>query len=158
MRITVLAFGRVKRSPEQTMVDDYAKRAKALARRLGISDLVVDALEDKGPPEGRRAREAQALLARVPEGAALIVLDERGDNVTSQEWALDLNARLGSGAREIVYVIGGADGLAQEITARAARRLALGRQTWPHMLVRVMLLEQIYRALTILTNHPYHRA
>ena len=86
------------------------------------------------------------------------MLDERGDNVTSQEWASDLNARLGSGAREIVYVIGGTDGLAQEITARAARRLALGRQTWPHMLVRVMLLEQIYRALTILTNHPYHRA
>jgi|SRR5579871_1807468 len=159
MRLTVLAVGHARGSQEGELCDDYIDRAGKMGRKLGIGAVAVEEI----PPS--RARdvttrlrdECERLAARVPGGAHVILLDAKGRGMTSEDFAEMLGALRDAGTKEIVFVIGGADGLAQLPRIRAGRSLAFGPQTWPHLLVRAMLAEQIYRAVTILSGHPYHR-
>lgn len=114
-------------------------------------------MEARGPPAERKRREALGLLAAIPPGAFLVALDEKGELHDSETFAALLTRWLESG-RPLAFVIGGADGLDARVTDRADHVLSLGRMTWPHLLVRVLLAEQLYRARAIATSHPYHRA
>ena len=155
MRVSILAIGRLARGPERELVADYVARATAAGRVLGLGPVDVIELEPRKPG---KAAEGEALLAALEGGDALLAAcDEHG-----QTWASrDLAARVGrwrdDGVRRLVFVIGGADGLSSEVLARAQVKLAFGPQTWPHALARVMLAEQVYRAVTILAGSPYHR-
>lgn len=155
MRVSILAIGRLARGPERELVADYVARAMASGRALGLGPVDVIELE---PRKSGKAAEGEALLAALEGGdTCLVACDEHG-----QAWASrDMAARVGrwrdSGVRRLVFVIGGADGLAPEVLARAQTKLAFGPQTWPHALARVMLAEQVYRAVTILAGSPYHR-
>jgi 23S rRNA (pseudouridine1915-N3)-methyltransferase len=160
MRLAVAAIGRLKRGPEQELVERYRKRAAQLGRRLGFRDTqVIEIRESRAPDAGKRMLEESIALANViPDRAALVILDERGENLDSTALAALLGRWRDDGRPAAMFIIGGDDGLAQSLRDRATLRLALGAATWPHQLVRVMLLEQLYRATTILSGHPYHRA
>ena len=154
MKITILAVGRLGRIPEVALAKDYAERATAAGRALGLGP--VDVLEVEAKKPGKEA-EADAILAALPEGVFVIACDEHGTAHASRAFA-DRIARLRDGGeRRLVFVIGGADGLSPRILEAARENLAFGPQTWPHALVRVLLAEQVYRAVTILAGSPYHR-
>jgi len=155
MKVTILAVGRLRAGPEKTLLDDYITRFDRNARALGLGHLDLREVE---PRRGSgQAAEEQALLAALPQDAMIIALDERGRQSTSPEFAGLLADLRDQGRRELVFVIGGADGLTKTVSARADRMLSFGTMVWPHMLVRVMLGEQLYRAASILAGSPYHR-
>jgi 23S rRNA (pseudouridine1915-N3)-methyltransferase len=160
MRIVIAAVGRLKQGPERELAERYAKRVGDAGRALGLHPVdIVEIRESRNrEPERRMLEESIALANAVPEGAALVVLDGRGDNLDSATLATRLQRWQSGGRAAIVFVIGGPDGLAGSLRDRAALRLAFGAATWPHQMVRIMLLEQLYRAATILSGHPYHRA
>lgn len=151
--IAVGKFGKVKGkpSPEHTLFDQYAARP-------GFP-ITLREVEEKRPIEGpeRQKREAELLLGAVPEGAYVVALDETGKTLASEAFADWLGQRRDEGVRDMAFVIGGADGLDASVRARAGLVLSLGAMTWPHLLVRGLLAEQLYRAHAILTGHPYHR-
>ncbi len=148
MRITVAAVGRARDGPLRSLFDDYAGR-------LPWDVVLREATGARGP--GRKRREAEKLRAALPDGAVAVVLDERGRSFDSRALAAWIGRRREEGRREIAFAIGGADGLDETIRAGADLVLSFGAMTWPHGLVRVMLMEQLYRAHTILAGHPYHR-
>ncbi len=154
MKITILAVGRLGRSSEVMLAKDYAERASSAGRILGLGP--VDILEVESKKPGKEA-EADAILGAVPQGALLIACDEHGAAYTSRAFSDRIAKFRDGGERRLVIVIGGADGLSPRVLNAARERLAFGVQTWPHALVRVMLAEQIYRAVTILGGSPYHR-
>jgi 23S rRNA (pseudouridine1915-N3)-methyltransferase len=157
MRILVAAIGRARAAPEQALFDDYARRL-VRAGPAGLSLELREAEERrKLPVEARRAAEAELLLAQVPKGATIVALDGRGKSLSSEDFAKRLSNWQAGGVADIVFLIGGADGLAPDLVKRAPLVLSLGAMTWPHLLVRAMLAEQIYRAQSILLGHPYHR-
>ncbi len=155
MRITLAAVGRMKAGPLRDLYQDYAGR-------LGqgpFESLVLREVEERRPlpvPELIR-REGRLLLGAVPPKARLIALDQNGPSMTSVDLANLLGSWRDQGNAEVAFVIGGAEGLAEELRAAADRILSLGPMTWPHLLVRALLAEQLYRAQCILTGHPYHR-
>ena len=151
MRLLVLAVGRLKSGPHADLQAHYAER---LAWPLEIRE--VEERRALPAPE-RKAREGELLLAALPEGAVLVALDERGKSLTSLAFAERLARWREEGVKTLAFAIGGADGLASPVLQRAALTLALGPMTWPHLLVRGLLLEQLYRAQQILAGHPYHR-
>ena len=153
MKITLLAVGRIKRGPERELVDDYLKRAKVMGRQLGIRDVSEIEVE----AGGRQADEGDALLAKIPVGAHVILMEERGTDWKSQAFANHLERLKDQGQGDLVFMIGGADGFTDEIKAKFSDQIRFGSLTWPHKLVRVLAAEQIYRALTIIHNHPYAR-
>ncbi|MEQ1930860.1 MAG: 23S rRNA (pseudouridine(1915)-N(3))-methyltransferase RlmH [Parvularculaceae bacterium] len=160
MRIVIAAVGRIKSGPEFDLVEDYLGRARALGRNLGFSDV---RLADVEAPKGltgavRQAREGELLLKSVPAGSRLIALDERGEAQDSAAFSKLLAKWRDEGASCAGALIGGADGLTAQVRERADKVLSFGRATFPHLLVRAMLAEQTYRAMTILSGHPYHRA
>lgn len=159
MRVLVAAVGRMKQGPERELVARYHKRAIETGRRLGLRAVeIVEVRESRaGDAERRMTEESIALASLIPEPAALVLLDERGENLGSAGIAGQIAAWRDAGRSDAVFVIGGADGLAPTLRARADLHLAFGAATWPHQLIRIMLLEQLYRALTILAGHPYHR-
>jgi 23S rRNA (pseudouridine1915-N3)-methyltransferase len=158
MKIAILAVGRLKAGPERELSERYFDRAEAAGRRLGLSFTAHEFPESRaGSAEARKDQEAAAILARSPPDAVLIVLDERGSALDSAAFAKRLGAWRDGGKSEVTVVIGGPDGLGKAIAGRADLRLAFGAMTWPHQLVRIMLAEQLYRAVTILSGHPYHR-
>lgn len=160
MRIIVAAVGRLKSGPETELADRYQSRAVATGRALGLRGIdIIETRESKAADTAARMTdEAGALSATIPDGAVTCALDERGDRIDSAAFA-SLIAQWRAAARPAaVFMIGGADGLSRDLVSRANHRIAFGAMTWPHQMVRVMLLEQIYRATTILTGHPYHRA
>ena len=159
MRIAILACGLARGTPPNALVEEYLTRARAIGRQLGINSLVVEEVSVSKLREAhaRIAEEGEKLAARIPPGAHVIALDARGKGMTSEAFAEMLAAMRDAGARDLVFLIGGPDGLDPGPNVKPGRRLAFGPQTWPHLLVRAMLAEQIYRALTILGNHPYHR-
>lgn len=134
-------------------MDDYLDRYAKTGRGLGLSPVVEREVE----PKGGMAPEGEALARAMPQGALCVILDERGAQLTSPEFASRL-AAWRDGGRDAALLIGGADGLAQDLRARAELAISFGAMVWPHMLVRVMLAEQLYRAATILAGSPYHRA
>jgi 23S rRNA (pseudouridine1915-N3)-methyltransferase len=159
MRLTIAAVGRSRESPEAALSDLYVERARAIASKLGFSkiDLVVVDTSRAGAVDARMKEEAEKLVRKLPESAHRIVLDEAGRTMTSDAFAKRLRQLADNGTRDLVFIIGGPDGLDPSLREGANERLAFGPQTWPHLLVRAMLTEQIYRALAILSGHPYHR-
>lgn len=154
MRVTVCAVGRLRAGPERALVDDYLMRFDRTGRSFGLGPASMAEVEAKRG--GGMAEEAALLQRAIPDGVALCILDERGETPTSPDFALWLADWRDSG-RDCAFVIGGADGVDPGLRARADRTLSFGRMVWPHMLVRVMLAEQLYRAATILAGGPYHR-
>jgi 23S rRNA (pseudouridine1915-N3)-methyltransferase len=160
MRIIVAAVGRLKKGPETELSERYRKRAAQTGRQLGLRDIdIIEIRESRADDPAKRMLEESIALANVtPKEAAVVLLDPRGQNVDSAGLASHIAAWRANGRPTIVFLIGGADGLAATVCEKADLRLSFGTATWPHQLVRVMLLEQLYRATTILTGHPYHRA
>lgn len=159
MRVKIVAVGRMKAGPERELLDRYLERAQKSGRALGITRLDVDEIVESRAqrPEDRMAEEAAALLALVPERAYVVALDEIGRTMPSPEFARLVVGRLDGGTADLVFAIGGPDGHGPALRTRADLMLAFGAMTWPHQIVRVLLAEQIYRATTILSGHPYHR-
>jgi 23S rRNA (pseudouridine1915-N3)-methyltransferase len=160
MRLTIAAVCRSRESPEQALCDLYCERARRLAPKLGVSalDLFVVDTSRSSSAEARMKEEAEKLSRKLPAGAHRIALDETGRAMSSESFTAHLRRLAESGTRDAVFIIGGPDGLAASLRDGAHERLAFGPQTWPHLLVRAMLAEQIYRAFSILAGHPYHRA
>jgi 23S rRNA (pseudouridine1915-N3)-methyltransferase len=160
MRLVVAAIGRLKDGPERELAERYRKRTEHTGRRIGFRDMeVVEIRESRAQEVGKRlVEESIALTSVIPDRAITIILDERGQSLDSATLAQRLGRWRDDGRPTAVFVIGGDDGLAPTLRDKANMRLAFGAATWPHQLVRVMLLEQIYRAMTILSGHPYHRA
>lgn len=157
MRVRIAAVGRLSaRTPEAALIDDYLTRFAQTGRSLGLGPATVAEVEDRRG--GGKPAEAALLARQIPEGAALIALDERGRVLSSPDFAAALGRFRDQGRAETVCLIGGADGLDPALTGRADLVLSFGAMVWPHMLVRVMLAEQLYRAATILAGGPYHRA
>jgi 23S rRNA (pseudouridine1915-N3)-methyltransferase len=160
MRVIVIAVGRLKQGPERELAETYRKRAQATGRALGLREIeIVEIRESRAPDaERRRVEEAIAIANVIPERAMVVVLDERGEMLDSATLATLLQQWRAEDRPAVCFIIGGADGLAGSLRERATRRLAFGTATWPHQLVRIMLLEQVYRAASMLAGHPYHRA
>jgi len=153
LRISLICVGKLGRGAEATLALDYAQRAAAIGRSLGISPVEIVEVEARRPG---KAAEAEAILARLA-GARLAACDEHGATFTSRAFAAHLAALRDDGLRDLALVIGGAGGLDTLVLEAAAERIAFGPQTWPHALARVMLAEQVYRAVSILAGSPYHR-
>lgn len=161
MRVAVCAVGR--KGPFDAQTKDYLDRASKTGRALGLSGFALSVVEAPKAMSGavRQAREAELMTGTVPDGARVVVLDEGGYDVSSRQVASLIGREREAGASALACVIGGADGFDEgfrdAVRPRLAATWAFGRATWPHMLVRLMLAEQLYRATTILTGHPYHR-
>jgi 23S rRNA (pseudouridine1915-N3)-methyltransferase len=160
MRVVIAAVGRLKQGPERELAASYRKRAEATGRALGFRDIeIVEIRESRAQDvERRRIEESIAIATILPEGAVVVGLVERGGNLDSAALAGLMREWRAEDRTAAYFIVGGADGLAPSLLERAQVRMAFGRATWPHQLVRIMLLEQIYRAATILAGHPYHRA
>lgn len=151
MRTHLIAVGRMKPGPERQLFDHYAAR-------LSPAPVMREVEEKRNlPPEKLKAREAELLLGALPDGALVVAMDERGKRLGSMAFAKKLGGWRDEGVRDVAFVIGGADGLDVAVLDRANLVLSLGEMTWPHMLVRGLLAEQLYRANAILSGHPYHR-
>ncbi len=150
MKISILAVGKAK-GAEAEWSAEYLKR-------MGGAVVVREFAASKSlPPADTQKAEAQLLLKALPPKAFVVLLDERGKDLTSRDFSAKLSSWQDSGIGDLVFIIGGADGVTDNIRAHANFTLGFGRLTWPHRLVRVMLLEQIYRAKQIIAGHPYHR-
>jgi 23S rRNA (pseudouridine1915-N3)-methyltransferase len=160
MRIVVIAVGRLKQGPERELAERYRERFDDLGRRLGFRGLDIREIAESRAREAdaRIAEEASAILAAVPDNAVLVALDEHGQSIDSSAFARQIGHWRDHAVANTTFVIGGADGLSPELQGKAKLRVAFGAATWPHQMVRVLLLEQLYRAATILAGHPYHRA
>ena len=160
MRLVVAAIGRLKDGPERELAERYKKRADQAGHRIGFRDVdVVEIRESRAQEVGKRMiEESIALTSLIPDKAITIILDERGESLDSTTLANRLGRWRDDGRPAAVFIIGGDDGLAPALRDKANLRLSFGSATWPHQLVRIMLLEQIYRAISILSGHPYHRA
>lgn len=155
MRVHVIAVGRLRAGPEKDLVDDYLTRFDRTGRALGLGPARVVEVDDR--KGGGMVGEAARLRAAVPKGAVLGVLDERGKVESSPDFAQRLSGWRDQGRGDLALLIGGADGLAKDLLRDADFALSFGKMVWPHMLVRVMLSEQLYRAASILSGAPYHR-
>lgn len=151
MRIVIAAVGRLRRGPELELLESYRRRMRW--------SVTIREVEERRPlpPAERQAREAELLRAAVPEGATLAALDERGALLDSRQLAHWIAAQRDKGVGDLAFAIGGADGLDARLRDEADIKIAFGPMTWPHMLARAMLMEQIYRAQQILAGHPYHK-
>lgn len=160
MRILLTAVGRLKAGPERDLSARYIARAGRAARGVGLTGVDVREVEESRArrPSDRKAEEAKATRAVVPAGARLVLLDENGRSLTSAAFAREIGESRNSGLPALVVAIGGPDGHDRGLFAEAALTLSFGSMTWPHQLVRIMAAEQIYRAITILSGYPYHRA
>ena len=156
MRVHICAVGRLRAGPERAILDDYLGRFDRTGRGLGLTLGQVSEVEDR--KGGGMAAEAALLARAIPDGAVVAALDERGRAMTSPEFAELLAQRRDDGAGDMAFLIGGADGIDPDLRATADVSISLGKMVWPHMLVRVMLAEQLYRAATILAGTPYHRS
>ena len=151
MKLTILAIGRAKDGPEQALCSGY------LGRLPWPAELREFEVRKPLPAPDKQKQESDMLLAAIPDGAVVVALDGGGRDLTSPQLAEKLRQWQDDGRRDVVFLIGGADGHTDAVKARADFKLAMGRMTWPHMLARAMLAEQLYRASTILAGHPYHR-
>jgi len=160
MRIVIAAVGRLKQGPERELAERYRKRAADAGRSVGLTAFdVIEIRESRADNVGRRMLEESIAIANlIPERAVTVLLDERGESVSSASFAGHLQGWRSQDRPAAVFIIGGADGLAPSLRERASLAIAFGAATWPHQLVRIMLLEQIYRAVTMLSGHPYHRS
>ncbi len=155
MRITIACVGRAGRAKHdaaQALIGSYRERLP-----LAVEIREVEDKKTAGTVLERKQREADLLRAACPKGAVLVALDEHGKNLTSRDFAAQIGQWRDNGEAELAFLIGGADGLDAALLAQARLKIAFGAMTWPHLLARVLLLEQLYRAWSLLNNHPYHR-
>ena len=155
MRVQICAVGRLRQGPERDLYDDYLTRFDRTGRALALGPAQMIEVEDK--KGGGMAAEAALLRRAVPDGALICSLDERGKIMSSPQFADMLGGWRDQGRQDVAFVIGGADGIDPALRADADASLSFGAMVWPHMLVRVMLAEQLYRAASILSGGPYHR-
>ncbi|MEO0771877.1 MAG: 23S rRNA (pseudouridine(1915)-N(3))-methyltransferase RlmH [Pseudomonadota bacterium] len=155
MRVHICAVGRLKSGPERVLIDDYLQRFDRTGRALGLGPCSVHEVDERKASD--MGSEAALLDRVVPDGALRVVLDERGKLLSSIEFSDMLARWRDDGRGDVAFVIGGADGLDPGFRARADHAMSFGKMVWPHMLARVMLSEQLYRAATILAGSPYHR-
>jgi 23S rRNA (pseudouridine1915-N3)-methyltransferase len=160
MRIIVAAVGRLKQGPERVLAERYRERVAKVGRTIGFQAMeVVEIAESRANgADRRRVEESIALAQLLPVAAAKILLDERGEDLGSVAFATNLGRWRDEGRSAAFFLIGGPDGVAPNLREDADLCLAFGAATWPHQLVRIMLLEQLYRAITLLAGHPYHHA
>lgn len=160
MRFTIAAIGRLKEGPDRALLERYTGLLGGLGRSCGLGPLqIVELPEARGQTAAIRGKdEAQRLLAASSSADHRILLDERGRAHTSERFAETIGRLRDDGTREIAFLIGGADGHGSEAKAAADDTLGLSQFTLPHGLARIVLAEQLYRAVTILAGHPYHRA
>jgi 23S rRNA (pseudouridine1915-N3)-methyltransferase len=159
MRLIVAAIGRLKAGPERELAERYRDRVARAGRAVGLRDIdIIEIRESRAQDVAKRVLEESIALANlIPERAVIVALDEKGESVDSGAFTGAMRGWRDGGRPAAVFCIGGADGLGAEIKQRADLTLAFGAATWPHQLVRIMLLEQLYRMVTILAGHPYHR-
>ena len=155
MKLSIIAVGKLRQGPEAALINDYLTRFDRIGRGMGLGPVTVIEVDDK--KNGGKAGEGALLEKALPEGAVLVVLDERGKLIKSPDFARKMANWRDQGQRDIAFMIGGADGLDPNLVARADFSLSFGKMVWPHMLSRVMLSEQLYRAASILSGAPYHR-
>ncbi|MCC5956040.1 MAG: 23S rRNA (pseudouridine(1915)-N(3))-methyltransferase RlmH [Natronohydrobacter sp.] len=155
MRLHICAVGRLRKGPERDLISDYITRFDRTGRTLSLGPCLEHEVDERKAVSMRE--QARGLERVLPEGAVVVAMDERGDCLDSRGFAQYLATTRDSGASDMAFVIGGADGLDPSLRDSAHRRMSFGAMVWPHMLVRVMLAEQVYRAATILSGSPYHR-
>ncbi len=160
MKLFLIGVGRLKSGPERELVARYAERCAAGGRKIGLTAFELREFDESRArrPEDRKAEEAAHFLAALPAGAKIICLDERGKTMGSEAFAHKIGEWRDGGAPACAVLIGGPDGLDPELRAKADLVLAFGAMTWPHQLVRALAAEQLFRAMTLLSGHPYHRA
>jgi 23S rRNA (pseudouridine1915-N3)-methyltransferase len=160
MRVIIAAIGRLKAGPERDLAERYLKRTAQAGRSIGLTGPeVIEIRESRADNVERRMLEESIAVANViPDRAIIVLMDERGESLPSATFAGRLQAWRTEGKPAVIFVIGGADGLAPALKDKSKLTMAFGAATWPHQMVRIMLLEQLYRAVTILSGHPYHRA
>ncbi len=160
MRLHLACIGKLKSGPERALVEDYRERVSVAGRQLGFTAFAVHehAESRKSTIDLRNAEEAQDLWKHADASATTIAFDERGKDLSSAEFAGLIQNAASQQMKTIVFMIGGPDGHSPDTRTRANHVVALGKLTWPHRLVRIMIMEQIYRAFTILSGHPYHRS
>jgi 23S rRNA (pseudouridine1915-N3)-methyltransferase len=158
MLITIAAIGRLKAGEERVLFDRFFERAGTAGRKLGLTFTVREFPESRASSaETRKTEEATTVIAALGQRGTFVTLDEQGKDLTSPAFANRIARWRDGGSSDVVFAIGGADGHGAPLLEKAELRLAFGEMTWPHQLVRVMLAEQLYRAVTILSGHPYHR-
>lgn len=155
MRVHICAVGRLRSGPERDLLDDYLSRFDKTGRALGLGPVKVHEVEDR--KGGGMVAEAKLLEGVLPKGAVICTMDERGKVMSSPEFSQNLARRRDSGVADLAFIIGGADGIDPNLRSKADFSISFGQMVWPHMLVRVMLSEQLYRAASILSGSPYHR-
>lgn len=160
MRIVIRAVGKASAGAERELAERYRERAVQFGRNLGVARVDIQEISESKARSAveRKQSEGQGLIADLPERAFRVALDGRGRNYSSEAFATLLTTWREAGREAVIFMIGGADGLAQTVVDDADLVLSLGAATWPHLLVRILLLEQIYRSFTISLGHPYHRA
>ena len=159
MRLSILAVGRMKSGPERELYDRYADRISKSGKALHfmgpeLHEIVESRTQE---PQKRKSEEASQLIQAAGEGARIILLDERGKDFSSQEFSQLLKSEQDMGTAKLAFAIGGPDGHGDELKNTSVRKIRLGSMTWPHQIARILLVEQIYRGITILSGHPYHR-
>ncbi|MEJ0094812.1 MAG: 23S rRNA (pseudouridine(1915)-N(3))-methyltransferase RlmH [Methylocella sp.] len=159
MRLLLACVGRSKAGAERELADRYIERARAAGRPIGFTNVELRELEESRArrADDRKVEEAKALTAALISGTEAIALDEGGKSLSSREFALQLGRRRDQGVPALALVVGGPDGLDPRFRDSASLVLSFGAMTFPHQLARIMAAEQIYRAVTILSGHPYHR-
>ncbi len=155
MKLSLIVVGKLRKGPEAALIEDYLTRFDRIGRNMGLGPASVIEVEDK--KGGGKPAEAALLAKALPDNATLVVLDERGKLLTSPDFATKIAGWRDQGQANLAFMIGGADGLDASLLARADLKLSFGKMVWPHMLARVMLAEQLYRAASILSGAPYHR-
>jgi 23S rRNA (pseudouridine1915-N3)-methyltransferase len=160
MKLVIAGVGKLKAGPERELYERYTKRLGTAGKPVGVGPLETIEISEsrKGSAAERRTEEATQLAAKVPEGSLLVALDVTGKPCSSEDIASLIRQSREAGHAAIVFAIGGPDGHGSEVTEKAAKSISLGTITLPHGLARVVLAEQLYRAITILTGHPYHRS
>lgn len=160
MEIVIVAVGRLKSGPESDLCERYLDRARKAGKNHGLKGFSVHELAESraARPAERIAAETTAIIGLLPEGGRSMWLDERGELLDSPAFAAELGRAAESGTSRLTFVLGGPDGLGDIARTPTYRKLSLGRLTWPHQIARILLAEQFYRATTILSGHPYHRA
>ncbi|MDA0223077.1 MAG: 23S rRNA (pseudouridine(1915)-N(3))-methyltransferase RlmH [Rhodobacterales bacterium] len=155
MRVHICAVGRMRQGPERLLTTDYLERFERSGRALSLGPATIIEVEDK--KGGGMQAEAALLERAIPSGSLICILDERGKTLSSPDFATMLASWRDQGRQDIAFVIGGADGIDPTLRTKADAAISFGAMVWPHMLVRAMLAEQLYRAASILAGAPYHR-
>ncbi len=155
MKVHICAVGRLRAGPEKTLIDDYLTRFEKTGRGLSLGPIYLLEVDDR--KGGGMIGEAALLRRAVPEGAVICALDERGEAETSPKFAARIAAWRDAGRSDLAFIIGGADGIDPTLRAEADHLVSFGPMVWPHLMVRAMLAEQLYRAASILSGGPYHR-